>query len=35
MHQIWFMTGASSGFGATPAEATDFEGVAATTPIGD
>ena len=33
MHQVWFIIGASSGFGA-PAEATAFEGVAATTPIG-
>jgi len=34
MHQVWFITGASSGFGATLAEASAFEGVAATTPIG-
>ena len=34
MHQVWFITGASRGFGSTPAEATAFEGVAATTPIG-
>ena len=34
MHQVWFITGASSGFGAAPAEASAFEGVAATTTIG-
>ena len=34
MHQVCFITGASSGFGATPAEATAIEGVAATTPSG-
>jgi NADP-dependent 3-hydroxy acid dehydrogenase YdfG len=31
MHQVWFIAGASSCFGATPAEATAIEGVAATT----
>ena len=34
MHQVWFITGASSGFGGAPAEATAVEGVAATTPSG-
>ncbi len=34
MHQVWFITGASSDFGAAPAEATAFEGAAATTPVG-
>jgi len=33
MHQVWFIAGAWSRFGGTPAEATAFEGVA-TSPIG-
>ncbi len=34
MHQVWFIAGAWSRFGGTPAEATAFEGAAATTPVG-